>query len=166
MEPSLYRIGWLWESNRISVASEHIATAIVQYVMIRLFEYAGSPHPDQRALVTGVRGEQHQVGGMMIADMFALHHWDVRFLGTDIPENAILDSVQEFLPNLVAISTTMLFNVRQVRDLIAKCRNIVPAARVIVGGAIFRADPSLYQEVCADGFAPNVKTAASLFAKS
>jgi len=166
LEPSLYRIGSLWELNRISVAREHIATAIVQYVMIRLFEYPGSTRPDQRALVTGVRGEQHQVGAMMIADMFSLYQWDVRFLGTDIPETAILDSVQEFLPNMVAISTTMLFNVRQVRELIGKCRTIVPTARVIVGGAVFRANPDLYQEIHADGFAPDVKTAASLFAKN
>ena len=29
-QPALYRIGDLWEANRISVASEHMATAIVE----------------------------------------------------------------------------------------------------------------------------------------
>ena len=37
LQPSMYEIGRRWEANEITVASEHMATAITQYVMVRLF---------------------------------------------------------------------------------------------------------------------------------
>ena len=33
LQKSLYEIGWLWERNKISVAREHLATAITEGVM-------------------------------------------------------------------------------------------------------------------------------------
>lgn len=36
--PALYEVGARWESNRLTVAQEHIATAITQFVMAQIYE--------------------------------------------------------------------------------------------------------------------------------
>ena len=38
-QDALYEIGTLWETNQISVAEEHMGTAITQYVMSNLWKY-------------------------------------------------------------------------------------------------------------------------------
>ena len=37
IKPALYKIGILWEENKISVASEHLATAITEGILNKLF---------------------------------------------------------------------------------------------------------------------------------
>jgi methanogenic corrinoid protein MtbC1 len=37
-QESLYEIGRLWESNKITVADEHLGTAITQFVMSNLYQ--------------------------------------------------------------------------------------------------------------------------------
>ena len=40
---SLHEVGRLWESNRITVAAEHTATAIVQFVLAQLYPLLPAP---------------------------------------------------------------------------------------------------------------------------
>ena len=66
VQESLHEVGRLWEANRISVADEHMATAIAQYVLSHLYGRI-PPCAESRggAVVTGVEGELHQIGANM-----------------------------------------------------------------------------------------------------
>ena len=85
-QESLYQVGRLWESNVITVAEEHMATAITQFVLGQT--YSQLPAPGDRrgnVVLTGVAGELHQVGANMVADVLESQGFDVRFLGTNMP---------------------------------------------------------------------------------
>jgi methanogenic corrinoid protein MtbC1 len=44
-QPALYEVGARWEANQLTVAQEHIATAITQFVMAQIYEPpASNPH--------------------------------------------------------------------------------------------------------------------------
>ncbi len=73
-------------------------------------------------VLTGVQGEMHQVGANMVADVLEFHGWEVRFLGTNLPQAGILRVVEEQRPDVVGISATMLFNLPRVRELIESIR--------------------------------------------
>lgn len=154
LQEAQYEIGRRWESNQITVAREHMATAVCQYVLMRLYD--DLPRPSERrgrAVVTGIRGEQHQIGGHMIADMLEMDGWDVRFLGTQIPPDGILEAVGEMEADLVGISTTMLYNLPAVLELTRALRDRFAGSplRILVGGRAYHADPETWRTVGADG---------------
>ena len=83
---SLYQVGELWEQGKISVATEHLATAISESLLNltypRLF---AQPRNGKSAVVTCVSNEYHQIGGKMVADIFELNGWRGHFLGANMP---------------------------------------------------------------------------------
>jgi methanogenic corrinoid protein MtbC1 len=164
-QPALYEVGARWEANRISVAQEHIATAITQFVMAQVYE----PPRDLPAgrgpiVLTGVEGELHNVGAVMVGDLLESSGWQVHFLGTNLPPASILGVVRDKAPSHVGISATMLFNVPAVRHLVAAIRaEFADRIRVLVGGAAFRTVPDLWRQVAADAFAADLRGVQALF---
>lgn len=164
LQPAQYEVGRLWESNEITVAEEHMATAITQSVMAQLYPLLPPPQPQHgRIVLTGVQGELHQVGAHMVADVLEAHGWEVRFLGTNMPHASILRMIEELRPDAVGISATMLFNLPRVRDLIEQIRALpVPPSRIVVGGAAFRAAPEACAEVGADACGGDLEQAIEI----
>jgi len=165
LQEALYAVGRLWETNQITVAKEHMATAIVQAVMAQLYERMPEPAQSQgAAVITGVEGEFHQVGANMVADILEADGWSVSFLGTNTPHAGILDTIEEQQADLVGVSATMLFNVPRVRQLITDIRQRLPerTPRILVGGGAFRSAPALWQEIGADGYASDLRAVQSL----
>ncbi len=166
-QESLYELGRLWESGQITVAQEHMATATVQYVIAQT--YSDLPAPTRKrgnAIVTGVQGEYHQVGGNIIADMLELDGWNVRFLGTNMPHRGIIAAVQEGETSLLGISATMLFNLPHVRTLVEEVRETMGARapRIVVGGGAFRLCPEFCAQIGVEGPAKDVIAAVKLCA--
>jgi MerR family transcriptional regulator, light-induced transcriptional regulator len=163
-QETLYEIGRLWELNRITVAEEHMATAVAQVVLGEI--YPKLPIADRgrgAAIVTGVEGELHQIGGHMVSDILETRGWQVRFLGTNAPHATILQVMEHQNATLVGISATMLFNVPKVAALVSAIRTRFPdRVRILLGGSAFRFSPGLYREIGADAFASDLRELARL----
>ena len=83
-QPALYRIGELWERNEITVAGEHLATAIIRTLMVECYMSAKFKKPVRRkALLAGVEQNRHVLGLRMVADAYCLAGWSVQYLGAD-----------------------------------------------------------------------------------
>ena len=139
-QASLYRVGELWETNKITVAEEHMATAITQHVIAQLYAHLPpAPLSRGRIVLAGVQGEFHQVGATMVADVLEADGWDVRFLGSNMPHSGILAALASHEADILGISATMLFNVPQVRALIAEVhtRYGSQSPGIVVGGRAF-----------------------------
>jgi methanogenic corrinoid protein MtbC1 len=161
LQPAQYQLGLLWERNEISIAHEHLATAITQYVMAHLNAYLDIPIPDRgNALVTGVSGEHHQIGACMVADILEADGWNTRFLGTQIPRKDVLRAVEEHGPRLVGISATVLFNLPAVADLVEGIREGFGSdVKIVVGGRAFRTDTTFWREMGADELGRDLREA-------
>ncbi len=164
-QTSLVNIGRMWQLNTITVAQEHMATAIVQFVLAQIYGSMDRTAPSRgTALVTGVEGELHQVGANLVADVLELDGWNVRFLGTNMPHDGIVDAAMAMKVDLLAISATMLFNIDPVARLVDEVRTrcISNAPRILVGGGAFRSAPHLWNEIGADGYARDVRGACAV----
>jgi MerR family transcriptional regulator, light-induced transcriptional regulator len=159
LQPALYTVGARWEANQLTVAQEHIATAIVQYVMAQVYEAPDFPQGGKGTVVlAGVEGELHNIGAVMVGDLLESSGWQVRFLGSNLPSASIVAAIRDAVPTHVGISATMLFNVPVVRQLIAAIRaEFAGRVRILVGGAAFRSSPGLWQHVEADAYAPDLR---------
>ncbi len=158
-------VGRLWAQNEITVAREHMATTVSQYVLGEL--YSRLPTPETilgRAVITGVEGEQHQLGANMVADLLEAEGWSVRFLGTQMPHRDIVEAVENHEADAVGISATMLFNVSSVANLVRDLRAAVGAnLRIVVGGRAFGASPELWRDMGADATGSDLDEALAAF---
>jgi methanogenic corrinoid protein MtbC1 len=137
VQPALYRIGREWQHNRVSVAQEHLATALVQGLLAREFASAEPAPPDERGVVlAGVEGNQHAVGLRIVADAFELAGWDVLYLGPNTPTRALVQLARDQRPDLVGLSASLPHHLQSAREAIASLRADLDERRprVLLGG--------------------------------
>ncbi len=136
---SLYQVGEYWELNRISVATEHMATAITENMMIqlqpRLFT---TERTGKKAVVACVANEYHQVGAKMIADVFEMNGWDGYFIGANTPTEELIRFLETQQPDMIGLSLSLYFNLQELKTALEQIRNKLPDTPVVVGGQAFR----------------------------
>ena len=89
--PAMRAVGVLWEANAISIAEEHLATAISYQILTRLYRVLlgqGKP-PGGTVVVAGAPGDHHLLALRMVADVFEGAGFTVVFAGADVREDAL-----------------------------------------------------------------------------
>lgn len=136
---SMYQVGTLWESNRISVSVEHMATAITEGVLNLVYPIIFSAdHVEKSAIVCCTPKEYHQLGAKMAADIFELNGWDCYFLGSNTPSQELLRMIDEKKPNLLGLSVSLFFNIPSLIESIEKVSVSFPKLDIVVGGQAFQ----------------------------
>jgi methanogenic corrinoid protein MtbC1/DNA-binding CsgD family transcriptional regulator len=134
--PAMRGVGVLWERGVVTVAEEHLATAVSHRVLTSL--YPGLPRRVRRGgdtvVVAAVHGEHHALGLRMVADVFEAYGFDVRFLGADVPESSLIAWVQEHGPAAVALGVTMPLGASALDRQVIALRDLDPDLPVIIGG--------------------------------
>jgi methanogenic corrinoid protein MtbC1 len=136
---SLYKVGELWETNQISVATEHIATAITEGVLSLIYpKIFEADHTGQKAVIACVPNEFHQIGAKMVADTFELNGWDGHFVGANTPTHELMKLIRENDPDVIALSLSIYFNLSNFEKMITEIRAEFPETPIWVGGQAFR----------------------------
>ncbi|MFP4427225.1 MAG: cobalamin B12-binding domain-containing protein [Alkalispirochaetaceae bacterium] len=164
-QPVQQLLGLLWQKSEISVAQEHFSTAVTQLNMSLLYSHIFTSEKNGRHLVaTCVGGELHEIGVRMVADFFEMEGWDTYYLGANAPAESVVETVQRVGADILAVSTSMTYNIPEVIALIekAKAADINPELRVLVGGRPFNTDKELWRRVGADLYAPDAQTAINV----
>ncbi|MEJ5307944.1 MAG: cobalamin-dependent protein [candidate division WOR-3 bacterium] len=160
LQNAQHKIGYLWQTNKISVAQEHLATSITEYIMSNLYEYIFKSKKNGLKLISScVTKELHQIGLRMITDILEYQGWDTTYLGANTPDNSIIDMLIKKDTDLLAISVTMFFNIKSAEKLIERIRNEkqLSKLKILVGGYPFNTDPTLYKKIGADFYAKDCK---------
>lgn len=146
---ALYKVGKLWETNKISVATEHLATAVTEGILNELFEQIiSSERVSKKVVLTCVDKEEHQVGIKMVADVFEMQGWESLFLGTGIPYQELKNYLLETNPDILAISLSIYFNYKNLLKTLAIVRADFPKLMIVVGGQAFNnADASAVENL-------------------
>jgi diguanylate cyclase (GGDEF)-like protein len=134
--PAMRAIGELWERDNLTVAEEHLATAVSHHVLTRLYPglLRRAPKVGDTVVVAAVHGEHHVLGLRMVADVLEGCGFDVRFLGADVPEDSLMDWVEEHHPAAVALGVTMPLGAAQLTRQLHALREHHPDVIRIIGG--------------------------------
>jgi methanogenic corrinoid protein MtbC1 len=162
IQAAMYKIGEKWQSNQISVAQEHIATAIVQSVMtVALLRSTPPAAINKSVLLACVAGNHHTIGLRMVADSFQLAGWEIQYLGADVPTASLIQQIGKWSPNLVGLSLSFAQQLPVVRDIISQLITRFGSARppVIIGGLAINRFEALTEVVGADAHANNAQAA-------
>jgi methanogenic corrinoid protein MtbC1 len=168
IQPALYEIGHKWQNNQVTVAQEHLATAIAQSVMtFGLLQMEIPASSGRRVLLACVEGNNHAVGLQMVSDAFQMAGWQVQYLGANVPSSALIAQVRLFKPALLGLSVSFAQQLRVVKDLMSRLKESLGTERpaVIVGGMAINQFNRLAGEFGADGWSPNAAEAVTLAAK-
>ncbi len=130
-------IGRMWQQNRVSIAQEHMATAISQLSLAALFERSqASPPIGKKVLIACVEGELHELPARLVSDVLELAGFTVRHLGANVPTEHLIMMVQAEKPDLIGLSVTMSFNVTALQDAVTRLRGFTQAPIVVGGHAL------------------------------
>lgn len=138
-QKALYKVGEDWEMNKISVATEHMATAITESMMIRLQpQLFSAVRTGNKAVIACVANEYHQVGAKMVADIFEMNGWDGYFIGANTPFIELIKFIQSQKPDLIGLSLSIYFNIHELKNTLAQIRSNFSEIPIIIGGQAFR----------------------------
>jgi methanogenic corrinoid protein MtbC1 len=158
-------IGRLWYTGEISVAHEHYASATTQFIMAQLYPYVLSSGKNNRRLVSAcAQGELHEIGLRIVTDFFEIEGWDTYYLGANQPVTGVVQVLEEFQTDVLAISASMIFHRRYVSQVIEGVKAAFPqdSIKIIVGGNLFNHYPDLCKKMGADGYAHDAQDAVKL----
>lgn len=156
---SLVEVGRLWQAGQISVADEHVATAVAQSVIASFYPTFPWASAGPRGIIGCVEGEHHELGARMAADLLIHDGWNVMYIGGDVPLASLVEIVVRTRPVFVGLSFALAERLPHVRDAIARLRREAPDARLLLGGrgvAIYAAPA---QELGADAIAGSLTSA-------
>lgn len=162
LQLALYEIGQLWARGQLTVANEHVATAVTRDVMERCAS-ATKPLPTGPPVIlaTSVGPELHDIGLRMVADCLELGGWNTLVLERRTPLEAIVALAVQYRVAAVAVSITITSHALAVRELVDALRQsaIGTSVKILVGGQPFNRVPELWRRVGADGSAADLRGA-------
>lgn len=132
-QKSLYRIGKLWDHNELSIPEEHLATNIIASLIEK---FALEPHTirDEKAIVTCIDKEFHEIGARMVAKIFEYNGFKTYYLGASVPAKEIIKYIRQIEPNVIAISWSLYLNLARFLDVLDNVTKMFPNKIVYVGG--------------------------------
>jgi methanogenic corrinoid protein MtbC1 len=138
--PAMHELGRLWDEGVITIADEHLATALTHRVLAALrppeifeqtFEVrSGKP----RVVLAAVQGEQHALGLRMAADLLEDSGYQVAYLGADVPTEALLQAVGALSADLLGLTATMPSSAQYLEDAVERVRAEHPQLPLLIGG--------------------------------
>ena len=132
--PLLARVGDEWHGGRLSIAEEHLASAVVEHLareMTRTTARADGP----RLVVATPAGARHIIGAALLAAGAAAEGWSVVFLGGDVPADEIARATESANAEAVALSVVYAEDPRALLEELKTVRARLPAeVPLLVGG--------------------------------
>ena len=165
MQAALYQIGVLWQKNQVTVAQEHLATAICHSIMAGEFAHTEvAEEGNFKAVMACLEGNHHTVGLRMVSDALELSGWEVMFLGANTPIRALMDMVRESQPHLVGISVSLPYHLRTAREAIDTIRATFgkDSPAILIGGLSINQFDGVAEMIGADAYSPDAASAVRI----
>lgn len=162
IQPAMYQIGQLWQENRISVAQEHLATAVTQNVLARAYMRAKFAPPNtRRGMFACVPGNQHSLGLRILSDAFETEGWEAVYLGADVPLADLVRHADAERPDLLALSLSLPNHLDAARHTIERLHAELGGTcpEIWIGGVATLGRDRVWQTLAADGWAADAQHA-------
>jgi monomethylamine corrinoid protein len=145
---TLQRLGEMWEEGNVSLSQIYMIGIICEEIVDKLLPPSSSKRIDQPKMAIAVIEDYHLLGKKIIYSTLRASGYDLMDLGGGMKVDDIERIVKEEQIKILLLSALMLPSALRVREL----RNKLSSndVTIVVGGAPFRFDEKLWQEVGAD----------------
>lgn len=158
LQKSMYRVGQLWENNKISISKEHLATSITKHLLNLIqIRNNGTVVTEKKAIISCVEKEFHDIGAQMIADFLEHKGFEVFNLGANVPGSDIIKTIEEVEPDLIGISSNFYINIIRLSKLIEEINYKFEGKEILIGGqALLNYDPDILHKFPNTHYIPNL----------
>jgi len=134
--PVLRAIGHGWTVRSVSVAQEHMATAVIRRLLGWLLGVyqggAGAP----RIVMATPPGEVHELGALMVGVTAAAEGWSVTYLGPNLPVSELVAAARQTGARAVGLSIVHQDDPGAALAVLEELRaGLPPDVSIMVGGA-------------------------------
>jgi methanogenic corrinoid protein MtbC1 len=134
--PAMYLIGDLWENNEISVADEHLATGVCDFVLSRLYQFSGDVKSNKKAMFFCLQGEQHYLGIKMINSIFEESGWQTKYFGASLPLEYALKTALQWKPEVIGLSVSIVYNLPLLKNYVRTLSALPHKPVLLIGGRL------------------------------
>lgn len=138
--PLMRLVGDEWHAGSLTVAQEHLTTAVLHDLLLELMRSFTTRPGAPRMLVATPAGERHVIGAAIVGASAAADGWNVLYLGADLPAADIAEAARDSRAAVVALSIVYAEERGHLLDEIGRIRQALRReVRLMVGGAGARA---------------------------
>lgn len=133
--PLMMNVGRKWEAGELTIAQEHMASAVVRTHLERTRLSIRSSRNAPKLIAATPSGQQHEIGAMMAAIVAAAMDWNVTYLGPNLPAEEIAEAASKMKASAVALSLVHPRGDRTVENELRKLGRLLPKdSPLVVGG--------------------------------
>lgn len=147
--PALEQIGRGWEMGTVALSQVYMSGRICEDLVDDFLPPESPDRKDMPPMGIAVLDDHHVLGKRIILAVLRAAGYELLDLGT-LDTAGLVKRVQDEKIEILLISTLMLRSALQVKEVTAQLKAAGTAVTVAVGGAPFRLDPQLWEEVGAD----------------
>jgi methanogenic corrinoid protein MtbC1 len=122
LRPVMSKIGDDWANNRISIATEHVASNVAQTLVKIIMDQVTGMVNKKKILVCVPVGEEHHLGCDVLETYLSIKGFKVYNMGTSIPTESILSFIESNKPNVILVSITLEDNIPAGQRLVKKIK--------------------------------------------
>jgi methanogenic corrinoid protein MtbC1 len=159
--PALEHVGRGWEAGTVALSQVYMGGRLCEEIVNALLPGGGDGRESEAPIAIATLDDYHLLGKRIVLSALRASGFAVRDYGrgtaAEIAERALADGIE-----ILLLSTLMLpaaLRVREVRSIVSRRG---AGVRLVVGGAPFRMDARLAEEVGADASGTNTADAISI----
>lgn len=115
-----------------------------------------------KVVLATVQGDVHDIGKMIVGAMLTAAGYEIHDLGSDVPNEAVIEAVRESKPDILGLSALLTTTMEEQKNIINTLvqNNLRDDLKVIVGGAPVSAKWA--EMIHADGYSDNAMDVVKL----
>jgi len=161
---ALERIGEGWEQGSVSLSQVYMSGRICEELVGAILPQDASTRKDHPEMAITVLEDYHLLGKRIVYSILRTNGFKVKDFGqTEV--DGLVHRVKDDKVRILLISTLMLPSALKVKEVRKKLVQLGLDTRIVVGGAPFRFDTGLWQDVEADAAAKTASESVGIINK-
>ena len=145
LRPVMSKIGEDWDSGKLSIATEHVASNVAQTLVKIIMEQVSGTGNKKKIMICVPVGEEHHIGCDVLETYLTIKGFKVFNMGTSIPTDSIMEFINMKKPDIVLISITIPDNILAGQRLAKKIRENSKTPILIGGHALQIENPPKFE---------------------
>ena len=138
MTPVMEEIGYLWSEEKLSIATEHVASNIAHSLVKVISDENRKNKKDRgKILLTTPVGEDHNLGCNVLDSFLVSKGFTTFNLSPSTPSEPLIEFIKTAKPDALFISITLEDNIRSGQRLVKKIHNEYKKLPIFIGGQAF-----------------------------
>ncbi len=162
--PALERIGEGWEQGHVALSQVYMSGRLCEELVDSILPPGSLVRENQPRLAIAVLDDYHLLGKRIVYSVLRASGFEMLDYGqTEV--DGLVRHVRDDGIQILLISTLMLPSALHVKDLRARLDELDLDVKIVVGGAPFRFDEQLWQDVGADAMGRNASDAIDIIVR-